>query len=170
MLTKSFTQIALWFSDQFIIIKNTYTLFIITFLHSVNDTSGVIVFQVPTFWKRTIMAFIASNNVLYVFQQSLNVGVFITGQSQPTPRGDCPGGYFQVSRTACFRHSQCPDRSFCWFTPTRTHGICCPYCKYNVHAILVFPLQISLISRIICIWCSFFLFLLFLGFLLVWLY
>uniref|UniRef100_A0A8W8IHM6 Uncharacterized protein n=1 Tax=Magallana gigas TaxID=29159 RepID=A0A8W8IHM6_MAGGI len=49
------------------------------------------------------------------------------GQSQPTPRGDCPGGYFQVSRTACFRHSQCPDRSFCWFTPTRTHGICCPY-------------------------------------------
>lgn len=110
------------------------------------------------------MAFIASNNVLYVFQQSLNVGVFITGQSQPTPRGDCPGGYFQVSRTACFRHSQCPDRSFCWFTPTRTHGICCPYCKYKVHAILVVPLQISVISRIICIWCSFFLFLLFLGF------
>lgn len=101
------------------------------------------------------MAFIASNNVLYVFQQSLNVGVFITGQSQPTPRGDCPGGYFQVSRTACFRHSQCPDRSFCWFTPTRTHGICCPYCKYNVHAILVFPLQISVISRIICKWCFF---------------
>lgn len=101
------------------------------------------------------MAFIASNNVLYVFQQSLNVGVFITGQSQPTPRGDCPGGYFQVSRTACFRHSQCPARSFCWFTPTRTHGICCPYCKYKVHAILVVPLQISVISRIICIWCSF---------------
>lgn len=92
------------------------------------------------------------------------MGVFITGQSQPTPRGDCPGGYFQVSRTACFRHSQCPDRSFCWFTPTRTHGICCPYCKYNVHAILVSPLQVSAISRIICIWCSFLLFFIISGF------
>lgn len=99
-------------------------------------------------FKRTIMAFIASNNVLYVFQQSLNVGVFITGQSQPTPRGDCPGGYFQVSRTACFRHSQCPDRSFCWFTPTRTHGICCPYCKYNVHAILVSPFKLVLLLEL----------------------
>nr|XP_022341452.1 uncharacterized protein LOC111135568 isoform X3 [Crassostrea virginica] len=52
--------------------------------------------------------------------------VLISGTLGQTQGGDCPGGYFQVSRTACFVHSQCPDRSFCWFTPTRNHGICCP--------------------------------------------